>query len=155
MTTPSDSDSVVIDSSGWLEYITGDEKAELFASYFQGDAPILVPVIVLSDGYLANGAEPWLVPEIDELPAIEVKFAEDPATFLPYARDPVDIEAFAAAAHLVDAFAGRAAGSRLRIEESFPIIMAGLRKKQLQSIKLRIAESNPSRVRNILEVISS
>ena len=41
----------------------------------------------LSDGYLANGAEPWLVPEIDDLPVIEVKFADDPATFMPYARD--------------------------------------------------------------------
>ncbi|HST53250.1 MAG TPA: 2-oxoacid:acceptor oxidoreductase subunit alpha [Pyrinomonadaceae bacterium] len=47
----------------------------------------MTPVFYLSDGYLANGAEPWLVPEIDELPAIEVKFAEDPSTFMPYARD--------------------------------------------------------------------
>jgi len=45
------------------------------------------PVFYLSDGYLANGAEPWLVPEIDELPVIEVKFATDPAGFMPYARD--------------------------------------------------------------------
>jgi 2-oxoglutarate ferredoxin oxidoreductase subunit alpha len=45
------------------------------------------PVFYLSDGYLANGAEPWLVPEIEDLPKIEVKFAEDPATFMPYARD--------------------------------------------------------------------
>ena len=45
------------------------------------------PVFYLSDGYLANGAEPWLVPEIDDLPVIEVKFADDPATFMPYARD--------------------------------------------------------------------
>ncbi|HSK64152.1 MAG TPA: 2-oxoacid:acceptor oxidoreductase subunit alpha, partial [Pyrinomonadaceae bacterium] len=46
------------------------------------------PVFYLSDGYLANGAEPWAVPEIDELPKIEVQFANDPATFMPYARDP-------------------------------------------------------------------
>jgi len=45
------------------------------------------PVFYLSDGYLANGAEPWLVPEIEDLPVIEVKFADDPATFMPYARD--------------------------------------------------------------------
>ena len=45
------------------------------------------PVFYLSDGYLANGAEPWLVPEIEDLPKIEVKFADDPATFMPYARD--------------------------------------------------------------------
>ena len=47
----------------------------------------MTPVFYLSDGYLANGAEPWLVPEIDDLPKIEVKFAEDPAGFMPYARD--------------------------------------------------------------------
>ena len=45
------------------------------------------PVFYLSDGYLANGAEPWAVPEIDALPKIEVKFADDPANFMPYARD--------------------------------------------------------------------
>jgi len=48
----------------------------------------MVPVFYLSDGYLANGAEPWAIPEISELPKIEVKFATDPATFMPYSRDP-------------------------------------------------------------------
>ncbi len=48
----------------------------------------MVPVIVLSDGYLANGAEPWQIPSVDELPAIPVKYAKDPATYLPYKRDP-------------------------------------------------------------------
>src|SRR5258705_5568934 len=47
----------------------------------------MVPVFYLSDGYLANGAEPWAIPSIDELPKIEVKFATDPTTFLPYSRD--------------------------------------------------------------------
>ena len=45
------------------------------------------PVFYLSDGYLANGAEPWAIPGINELPKIEVSFASDPATFMPYARD--------------------------------------------------------------------
>jgi 2-oxoglutarate ferredoxin oxidoreductase subunit alpha len=48
----------------------------------------MVPVIVLTDGYLANGAEPWLVPDVAELPAIPVKFATDPEGFLPYSRNP-------------------------------------------------------------------
>ena len=47
----------------------------------------MVPVIVLSDGYLANGAEPWQIPTVDELPAFSVKYATDPATYLPYKRD--------------------------------------------------------------------
>jgi len=47
----------------------------------------MVPVFYLSDGYLANGAEPWAVPSIEKLPRIEVKFATDPNNFMPYARD--------------------------------------------------------------------
>ena len=47
----------------------------------------MVPVFYLSDGYLANGAEPWAVPAIEKLPRIEVKFATDPNNFMPYARD--------------------------------------------------------------------
>ncbi|HET9714032.1 MAG TPA: 2-oxoacid:acceptor oxidoreductase subunit alpha [Pyrinomonadaceae bacterium] len=45
------------------------------------------PVFYLSDGYLANGAEPWAIPGLDQLPKIDVHFANDPATFMPYARD--------------------------------------------------------------------
>ena len=48
----------------------------------------MVPVIVLSDGYLANGAEPWRIPSWDEIPAIDVKFATNPEGFQPYKRDP-------------------------------------------------------------------
>src|ERR1700739_4889042 len=48
----------------------------------------MVPVVVLSDGYLANGAEPWRIPTVDEIPGIQVKFATDPVGFLPYKRDP-------------------------------------------------------------------
>jgi len=48
----------------------------------------MVPVIVLSDGYLANGAEPWRIPTAEEIPAIPVKFATDPEGFYPYKRDP-------------------------------------------------------------------
>jgi 2-oxoglutarate ferredoxin oxidoreductase subunit alpha len=51
----------------------------------------MVPVIVLSDGYLANGAEPWKVPTVDELPEIPVHFETNPEGFLPYRRDPVTL----------------------------------------------------------------
>ena len=54
------------------------------------------PVFVLSDGYLANGSEPWRVPEVDELPDLRVQFAQGPnhtlddgtEVFWPYKRDP-------------------------------------------------------------------
>ncbi len=47
----------------------------------------MCPVIVLSDGYLANGSEPWRIPEPESLPKIEVKFRTDPQGFAPYLRD--------------------------------------------------------------------
>jgi 2-oxoglutarate/2-oxoacid ferredoxin oxidoreductase subunit alpha len=48
----------------------------------------MTPVILLSDGYLANGAEPWLIPKLSDLPTIEpVQFRTDPEGFFPYLRD--------------------------------------------------------------------
>ncbi len=54
------------------------------------------PVIVLSDGYVANGAEPWPVPDLSVIPPIDPNFATEPnatkpngeATHFPYRRDP-------------------------------------------------------------------
>jgi len=48
----------------------------------------MVPVIVLSDGYLANGAEPWKIPSADELPSFPVRYRTEPEGFMPYQRDP-------------------------------------------------------------------
>jgi 2-oxoglutarate/2-oxoacid ferredoxin oxidoreductase subunit alpha len=48
----------------------------------------MLPVIYLSDGYLGNGAEPWRLPVIDELPKFEVKFHTEANGFAPYLRDP-------------------------------------------------------------------
>jgi len=47
----------------------------------------MTPVILLTDGYLANGAEPWLVPSFADLPGISVRFRTDPQGFFPYLRD--------------------------------------------------------------------
>jgi 2-oxoglutarate ferredoxin oxidoreductase subunit alpha len=47
-----------------------------------------VPVFLLSDGYIANGSEPWKIPEVDSLPDLTVEFAKPQANFLPYLRDP-------------------------------------------------------------------
>jgi 2-oxoglutarate ferredoxin oxidoreductase subunit alpha len=49
----------------------------------------MLPVIYLSDGYLANGSEPWRIPTAEELPEIHVEFHTDTKSPLPYARDPV------------------------------------------------------------------
>ncbi len=50
------------------------------------------PVFLLSDGYLANGSEPWQVPSVASLPDLSVEFAREPngadGEYLPYLRDP-------------------------------------------------------------------
>ncbi len=47
------------------------------------------PVYLLSDAYLANGSEPWLIPDVADLPDISTQFATaDGGEFMPYARDP-------------------------------------------------------------------
>jgi 2-oxoglutarate/2-oxoacid ferredoxin oxidoreductase subunit alpha len=51
----------------------------------------MVPVIVLSDGYLANGAEPWKIPDISELPEIPVHFETNTEDFHPYRRNPTTL----------------------------------------------------------------
>ncbi|MCK5280446.1 MAG: 2-oxoacid:acceptor oxidoreductase subunit alpha [Cyclobacteriaceae bacterium] len=48
----------------------------------------MTPVILLTDGYIAQGTEPWRIPEMDELPDLTPKFCEDPENFAPYTRNP-------------------------------------------------------------------
>ena len=45
--TPNGSKAVLVDSSGWLEYLTSDEKAAVFAPYFESKRRIVVPTIVI------------------------------------------------------------------------------------------------------------
>lgn len=47
MTATTASDAVVVDSSGWLEYLTNDSKADAFAPYLEGNLVVLVPTIII------------------------------------------------------------------------------------------------------------
>ena len=93
---------------------TKTEQSDLFQAVFgrNGDSPLAVlaarspsdcfevvieavriatkymtPVIVLTDTYIANAAEPWLIPDIDKLTPFPVEFRTDPEGFHPYLRD--------------------------------------------------------------------
>ena len=93
---------------------TKTEQAELFLARYgrNGEAPLpvlaaatpgdcfamaieaariavkyMTPVILLTDGYLANGAEPWRIPEVASLPTIVPGFRSDPVGFKAYGRD--------------------------------------------------------------------
>lgn len=48
----------------------------------------MVPVMLLSDGYIANGSEPWLLPNLETLPRFDVIHRTDPAGYFVYERDP-------------------------------------------------------------------
>ncbi len=48
----------------------------------------MTPVTVLTDGYLANAAEPWLIPDVEAFPTFRVHFRTDPEGFEPFARNP-------------------------------------------------------------------
>ena len=47
-----------------------------------------MPVMLLTDGYIANGAEPWLIPDVDDLEEIKVEYPTDNENYQPYNRDP-------------------------------------------------------------------
>ncbi len=94
---------------------TKAEQADLFQAVYgrNGDAPLpvvaaatpadcyevaieavrlavtyMTPVMLLIDGYLANAAEPWLLPDPDDAPRFPVRFRTDPEGFHPFLRDP-------------------------------------------------------------------
>lgn len=47
-----------------------------------------VPTFLLSDGYIANGTEPWRIPDVATLPDLSVEFAKVQENFAPYERNP-------------------------------------------------------------------
>ena len=51
----------------------------------------MTPVIVLSDGFLANASEPWRLPDLDRIPRFPVRFRTEPEGFHPFVRDPATL----------------------------------------------------------------
>ena len=74
-----------------LPVIAANSPSDCFAAAFEA-ARIAIkystPVILLTDGYLANGSEPWLVPDESTLPDISKPFADESKPYVAFARDP-------------------------------------------------------------------
>ena len=78
----------------------GDCPVPVIAAYSPADAfdaailavrlalKYVMPVILLSDGFLANGSEPWRLPDVDAMEPIPVRHRTDPSGYQVYARDP-------------------------------------------------------------------
>ncbi len=73
-----------------LAVIAASTPSDCFSAVYESAriaVKFMTPVICLTDGYLGNGAEPWRIPSVDDLPEIPSHFHKDPATFQPYERD--------------------------------------------------------------------
>lgn len=73
-----------------LPVIAASTPADCFYAAFEAvriAIKYMTPVILLTDGYLANASEPWLLPTLAELPDVKVEFRTDPQGFFPYLRD--------------------------------------------------------------------
>ena len=73
-----------------IPVIAAETPADCFQTAFEAcriALKFMTPVICLTDGYLANGAEPWLIPDATTLKDIPVKFQTDPDGFHPYSRE--------------------------------------------------------------------
>ncbi len=73
-----------------LPILAAATPADCFATAFEAvriAVRYMTPVVFLSDGYIANGAEPWLIPRSADLPKITVEFRTDPDGYQPYLRD--------------------------------------------------------------------
>ncbi|HZG50406.1 MAG TPA: 2-oxoacid:acceptor oxidoreductase subunit alpha [Thermoleophilaceae bacterium] len=73
-----------------LPVIAACTPSDCFASAIEAARIAVVhrtPVILLADTFLANSSEPWQLPDVGALPAIDPDFATDPSGFAPYARD--------------------------------------------------------------------
>jgi 2-oxoglutarate ferredoxin oxidoreductase subunit alpha len=64
------------------------ECFEMAIEAFRIALKFMLPVVYLSDGYLANGAEPWFLPSVEDLPRFPVQFETNPEGFRPYRRNP-------------------------------------------------------------------
>jgi 2-oxoglutarate/2-oxoacid ferredoxin oxidoreductase subunit alpha len=77
-----------------LPVLAASSPGDCFAAAYEATriaVKYMTPVFILSDGYLANGAEPWSIPRFEELAAIPVQFRTDPTGFFPYLRDPATL----------------------------------------------------------------
>ncbi|HEX5658141.1 MAG TPA: 2-oxoacid:acceptor oxidoreductase subunit alpha [Polyangiales bacterium] len=104
----------------------------------------MTPVILLSDGYIANGAEPWRVPNMAQIPPIEVKFHTDAEDFKPYSRNeklarPWAIPGTPGIEHRVGGIEKEAGSGNISYSPENHELMSRLRAEKVQKVADRYA----------------
>jgi len=77
-----------------LPVIAAASPSDCFNAVFESARiaiKFMTPVICMTDGYLGNGSEPWLIPDFEKLPDIFPNLRTNPEGFLPYSRDEVTL----------------------------------------------------------------
>jgi 2-oxoglutarate ferredoxin oxidoreductase subunit alpha len=118
----------------------------------------MTPVIFLSDGYIANGAEPWRFPKSDDLPPIHVRFKtdleEDEHKFLPYKRDeklvrPWAIPGTAGLEHRIGGLEKQNITGNVSYDPENHQLMVNIREKKVENIAdyipLQTLDSGPEK----------
>jgi 2-oxoglutarate/2-oxoacid ferredoxin oxidoreductase subunit alpha len=106
----------------------------------------MVPVIYLSDGYLANGSEPWLLPKVEDLPDLRVEFASDPNNFSPYLRDektlarPWALPGTPGLEHRIGGLEKQAVSGSISYDPDNHELMTRLRQEKVDRIALDVPE---------------
>ncbi|NND98520.1 MAG: 2-oxoglutarate ferredoxin oxidoreductase subunit alpha, partial [Pirellulaceae bacterium] len=108
----------------------------------------MVPVILLSDGYIANGSEPWKIPEVAKLPPINIQHPEGTdgtEPFMPYARDenlarPWAIPGTAGLMHRVGGLEKEDGTGNVSYDPENHQLMTNLRAEKVAKIAERIPE---------------
>src|SRR5216683_2909827 len=105
----------------------------------------MTPVILLTDGQLANGSEPWLLPDADKLPPIPVEFRTDPEGFMPYLREeetlarPWAIPGTKGLEHRVGGIAGEHLTGNISYSPANNELMVRMRARKIAGIAREIA----------------
>lgn len=106
----------------------------------------MTPVFFLSDGYIANGSEPWSIPSVKDLPKIEVNFKTDKENFKPYQRDEKTLArgwvkpGTEGLEHVVGGLEGENVTGKVSYDPSNHDLMVKLRARKVQNIDQDIPE---------------
>ena len=106
----------------------------------------MTPVILLSDGYIANGSEPWKIPNLDKLPNIKPKLTTDTNEFAPYNHQndklsrPWAIPGVAGLEHRIGGIEKSYSSGNISYEPENHQKMTDIRKSKIDNISLDIPE---------------
>lgn len=136
-----------------MPVISASTPSDCFSAVFEAvriSVQHMTPVIFLSDGYIANGAEPWKFPNVDDIPKIEVDFISeknDGEKFMPYLRNeklarPWAIPGTPGLEHRIGGLEKQNITGNVNYEPENHQLMVNIRQKKIDNITNYIPEQS-------------